>query len=93
MKCPFYVVIGLPDSVLQNAAAKSREFEATYGRYKKSLPDNVAKPSSEKMLVFFQKLNCIVSELMCLESSGWTSITSLADLQQEARKLCEIDSR
>lgn len=82
---------GLPDFVLQNAAAKSREFEATYGKHKKP-PENISNQNAvEQIVVLIQKLNGVVANLRCQESLE--SISHLIDLQQESRILCEIDSR
>lgn len=82
---------GLPDFVLQNAAAKSREFEATYGKHKNP-PENISNHSAvEQMVVLIQKLNSVVANLRCQEFPE--SISGLIDLQQESRILCEIDSR
>ncbi|EXB28598.1 DNA mismatch repair protein Msh6-1 [Morus notabilis] len=81
---------GLSDSVLQNATAKSREFEAMYGKHKKP-PENVYTQSSiEKMAVLIKKLNSVVANSRCEESAE--SISCLIDLQKEARILCEINS-
>ncbi|XP_062083571.1 DNA mismatch repair protein MSH6 [Humulus lupulus] len=84
---------GLPDSVLQNAAVRSSNFEATYGKHRKP-PKNLSEHSSaEKMVLLIQKLNSIASNLKFEESSESIGLSSFIELQREARVLCEINSR
>lgn len=84
---------GLPNSVLQNAAAKSRDFEATYGKHRKP-PENLSKGSSaEKVVVLIQKLNNIVANMKCQESFESNELGCLIELQRDARVLCEINLR
>ncbi|KAJ9171734.1 hypothetical protein P3X46_015053 [Hevea brasiliensis] len=47
---------GLPDSILEKAAAKSREFEAVYGKHRNT---------SDEMVVFIQNLIDVAANLSC----------------------------
>ncbi|KAF7818144.1 DNA mismatch repair protein MSH6 [Senna tora] len=82
-------IAGLPVSVLNKAAAKSREFESTYGKYRKAYSE---KDSSDRnlvneMVVIIQKLTNSATDLSCQESicSG-----SLTELQGRARELLQL---
>ncbi|XP_027349607.1 DNA mismatch repair protein MSH6 [Abrus precatorius] len=79
---------GLPTSVLQKAAAKSREFEATYGKCrKKSKETNSANQNwFDKIAVIIQKLNNAATNLSCQET---ICVSSLRELQDKARELMQ----
>ncbi|PON72400.1 DNA mismatch repair protein [Trema orientale] len=85
---------GIPDSVLQNAAAKSRDFEATYGKHNRRSESSLSKQClAEKMVAFIEKLNSIVANLRCKESSESIGVSCLIELQKDARILDEINLR
>ncbi|XP_065860345.1 DNA mismatch repair protein MSH6 [Euphorbia lathyris] len=75
---------GLPESILQKAAAKSREFESIYGKKRKSK----GKSRGNEMAAFIK--NMIV---VARSSSGYgsvdSSISSLTKLQQRASLLLQ----
>ncbi|TYH73909.1 hypothetical protein ES332_D05G361200v1 [Gossypium tomentosum] len=75
-----------PDSVLQTAASKSREFEAIYGKHRsKGSEDKLPMQSSlDEMVVFIQELISL-TRLKTWEEG--TCIRSLTQLQQRARML------
>ncbi|XP_020234813.1 DNA mismatch repair protein MSH6 [Cajanus cajan] len=79
-------IAGLPSSVLQKAAAKSREFEATYGKCRKvsteTNPPN--KNWLDEIAVIIQKLNNAATNLSCQEA---ICVGSLSELQDKAREL------
>ncbi|KAJ4727792.1 DNA mismatch repair protein [Melia azedarach] len=70
---------GLPENVLQNAAAKSREFEAMYGKHQKE----------SNMMVFIRYLISLTAELSCQKSSEGNGVSALAELQHRARLLMQ----
>lgn len=74
---------GLPDKVLLRAAAKSREFEAMYG--KKADDELFSQNWEDKMEVCIQKLINVVENL----KSDPTSVGSLTELQCRARMLLQ----
>ncbi|KAK9282095.1 hypothetical protein L1049_005007 [Liquidambar formosana] len=81
---------GLPDSILQKAAAKSIEFEATYGKHRKRSEDNLSIHSLEDdMVVYIQKLIKVAENSSCYESSEGMGIGSLTELQHRARMLMQ----
>ncbi|KAJ6680085.1 DNA MISMATCH REPAIR PROTEIN MUTS FAMILY MEMBER [Salix purpurea] len=75
---------GLPDSILQNAAAKSREFEAVYGQHRKGSEGNLAIQSCDKMAVLIQSLISATTSLSSQKSAG-IDISSMTKLQDKAR--------
>ncbi|CAK7348409.1 unnamed protein product [Dovyalis caffra] len=75
---------GLPDSILHKAAAKSSEFEASYGQPKKRSEGNLAVQSCDKMVVLIQSLINASTSLSYHESSG-IGISSVTKLQDKAR--------
>ncbi|KAJ6343741.1 hypothetical protein OIU76_005481 [Salix suchowensis] len=75
---------GLPDSILQNAAAKSREFEAVYGQHRKGSEGNLAIQSCDKMAVLIQSLINATTSLSSQKSAG-IDISSMTKLQDKAR--------
>ncbi|WJX79846.1 DNA mismatch repair protein msh6 [Trifolium repens] len=79
---------GLPTSVLQKAAAKSREFEATYGKYRKALSETNSLNQSwvDEITTIVQKLNNAATNLSWEET---VSDGSLMELQCKARKLLQ----
>lgn len=77
---------GLPDTVLQKAAAKSQEFEDTYGKERKGNKLSTKKLEDE-LVVFLQVLNDVAESLSCLESADRTSIYPLTKLQDRARTI------
>lgn len=81
---------GLPDSLLQKAAAKSREFEATYGKHRKAPGKNLSfQCSDDKVVEFIKNLNNIAAKLSCRESPESKSISCLIELQHRARMLMQ----
>uniref|UniRef100_A0A803M7J7 DNA mismatch repair protein n=1 Tax=Chenopodium quinoa TaxID=63459 RepID=A0A803M7J7_CHEQI len=75
---------GIPDGVLFKAAAKSKEFEAVYGRHQKR-SNNSVPDWNEKTIKFFQNLISISSS----DDSSNSSIATLSQLQHQARILLE----
>ncbi|KAF4364558.1 hypothetical protein G4B88_012140 [Cannabis sativa] len=84
---------GLPNSVLENAAIRSTNFEAIYGKHRKPVNNLSELSSAEKMALLVQKLNSIISNLKFEESMESIGVSSFIELQREARVLCEINSR
>ncbi|KAJ7973051.1 DNA mismatch repair protein [Quillaja saponaria] len=80
---------GLPSSVLQKAAAKSREFEATYGRYRKGSFENCRSHLVDEMGVIMQKLFNLAANLSSHESFDTLCIGSLSELQHKAGVLLQ----
>uniref|UniRef100_A0A2N9H285 DNA mismatch repair protein n=1 Tax=Fagus sylvatica TaxID=28930 RepID=A0A2N9H285_FAGSY len=79
---------GLPDSVLQKAAAKSREFETTYGKHPKSFRDNLSNQSwVGEMVEFVQKFIDIAANLSCSKSPESNCASTLTELQHRAQIL------
>ncbi|KAM1058270.1 hypothetical protein EV2_032353 [Malus domestica] len=68
---------GLPISVLKKATAKSREFEATYGKHRKASGDNIC----------FQELISIVAKLTSHEFTKSIDMDSLTEVWHRARLL------
>lgn len=79
-------ISGLPDTVLQKAAAKSQEFEDIYGKQRKGRKLSTEKLEDE-LVVFLQVLNNVAESLSCLESADSTSIYSLTKLKDRARTI------
>lgn len=79
---------GLPTSVLQKAAAKSREFEASYGKCRKGSSETNSLNQSwvDEIIVIIQKLNNTATNLSCQET---VCDPSLRKLQRKARKLLQ----
>lgn len=79
---------GLPISVLQKAAAKSREFEATYGKCRKvsSETNSTNKNRVDEIAVIIQNLNNAAANLSCQET---ICVSSLIDIQNKARELMQ----
>ncbi|KAJ6972861.1 DNA mismatch repair protein MSH6 [Populus alba] len=75
---------GLPDSILHNAAAKSREFEAVYGRHRKGSEGKLAIQNCDKMVVLIRSL---INATTCLSGhkSAGIDISSVTKLQDKAR--------
>ncbi|PRQ21660.1 putative DNA mismatch repair protein MutS [Rosa chinensis] len=79
---------GLPISVLQKAAAKSREFEAAYGKHLKQSEDSFPFQSPvNKMVECIQKVTNIVAKLTSHESTEGINIDSLTEVWHKARLL------
>ncbi|RVX01446.1 DNA mismatch repair protein MSH6 [Vitis vinifera] len=81
---------GLPNSVLQKAAAKSREIEGIYGRHRKGSDDGCderlsSQNSEDDMVFFIQSLINGVAKLSYHESFKDIHASSLSDLQQRAK--------
>ncbi|KAK7396957.1 hypothetical protein VNO78_18120 [Psophocarpus tetragonolobus] len=81
-------IAGLPTSVLQKAATKSREFEATYGKCRKasSVTDTRNKNWVDEIAVIIQNLNNAATNLSCQET---ICVGSLSELQDKARELMQ----
>ncbi|KAH1195676.1 DNA mismatch repair protein MSH6 [Glycine max] len=77
-------IAGLPTSVLQKAAAKSREFEATYGKCRKvsTVTNSPNKNWVDEIAAIIQILNnAATQETIC--------VGSLSELQDKARELMQ----
>ena len=74
--------------MLQKADAKSREFEATYGKYRtvSSEPYSSNQSWVDEIIVLVQKLYNAANNLSCEET---VSDHSIVKLQREARELLE----
>lgn len=74
--------------MLQKAAAKSREFEASYGKYRNVTSETNCLNQSwvDKIIGVVQKLNNAATNLSCEEA---VSDCSLMKLQHKARKLLQ----
>ncbi|KAK7284586.1 hypothetical protein RJT34_19335 [Clitoria ternatea] len=79
---------GLPTSVLQKAAGKSREFEATYGKYRRmsSKTNSSNQNWVDEIRGIIQKLNNAATNLSCQET---ICISALSELQDTARELIQ----
>lgn len=71
--------------MLQKADAKSREFEATYGKYRTE-PNSSNQSWVDEIIVLVRKLNNAANNLSCEEM---VSDHSIVKLQHEARELLE----
>ncbi|XP_062143527.1 DNA mismatch repair protein MSH6 [Alnus glutinosa] len=81
---------GLPDSVLQNAAAKSREFEGAYGKHWKKFEDGLSNQSLvDEMVEFVQKFMDIAANLSWHKSPESIGTSSLTELQHRAQILLQ----
>lgn len=84
------VVSGLPNCVLTEAAAKSREFEATYGITGEESEENLCNHSwIDGTVTLIQKLISLESTLRCNDETEKNGISSLKQLQQQARILVQ----
>lgn len=74
--------------MLQKAAAKSREFEASYGKCRKGSSETNSLNQSwvDEIIVIIQKLNNTATNLSCQET---VCDPSLRKLQRKARKLLQ----
>lgn len=77
---------GLPISVLQKAAAKSREFEATYGKHMKADSFFFQSPL-DNMVSCIQELISAVEKWTSHESTKSIDIDSLTEVWHRARIL------
>ncbi|KAK7337513.1 hypothetical protein VNO77_18092 [Canavalia gladiata] len=79
---------GLPTLVLQKAAAKSREFEATYGKCRKVSSEIHSSNQNwvDEIAVIIQKLNNAATNLNCQET---ICVSALSELQDKARELMQ----
>ena len=81
------LISGLPTSVLQEAAAKSKDFEATYGKYRKLSPETSSGHSwVDEMAIIIQNLADAARNLSCQEA---ICDSILSELQGRARVLLE----
>ncbi|KAF8387740.1 hypothetical protein HHK36_026394 [Tetracentron sinense] len=79
---------GLPDSVLLKAAAKSREFEAGYGKHRKVYEGELSNPNwDDEMVVFIQDMFRVAANPSYHETSESTGIRLLCELQHRASLL------
>ncbi|GLT71905.1 hypothetical protein SLA2020_438890 [Shorea laevis] len=84
------LLAGIPDSVLQKAAAKSREFEGAYGKHWKKFEDDLSDQSLvDEMVEFFQKFMDIAANLSCHKSPESIGTSSLTELQHRAQILLQ----
>lgn len=88
---------GLPDSILQKAAAKSLEFEAAYGRHRKGSYRNLAIQNHDEMVIFIQNLVNVTTdfkvELGYFKSSRGIDVSCLTELQGRTRILLQQNWR
>ncbi|XVF72730.1 hypothetical protein PTKIN_Ptkin12aG0143800 [Pterospermum kingtungense] len=83
-------IAGLPDSVLLTAAAKSRDFEAVYGKQVKGYEDNLPMQiCPEKMVALVRELISLARNAYSLNTFDGTCISSLTELQRRARVLLQ----
>ncbi|KAI3980709.1 hypothetical protein MKX01_025274 [Papaver californicum] len=82
---------GTPDSVLQKAAAMSREFERVYGKKKLKPTGSKEELSSsnkdEKIASLIKELGHFLAKSSCLGDSEVKGMSSLIELQQTGRRL------
>lgn len=78
-------ISGLPTSVLQKAAVKSREFEASYGKCRKvsSETNSPNKNWVDEITAIIRKLTEIATSLSCQKT---LCVGSLRELQDKARE-------
>lgn len=82
----FFFISGLPTFVLRNAAAKSKEFEATYGKCRKET--NLSTQDwVDEMIVIIQRFNNAARDLRCQET---VCVSSLSELQGKASELLRL---
>lgn len=94
-KISFFLLVllsGLPSSVLQKAAAKSREIESIYGRHRKESNDGCDDRSSpqnseDDIILLIQSLINSIAKMICDDDFKEIHAYSLSDLQQRARML------
>ncbi|KAL5863022.1 hypothetical protein ACOSQ3_000536 [Xanthoceras sorbifolium] len=81
---------GLPNCVLQKAAAKSSAFEAIYGKHRTESEDNLPiHHSADEMMVLIRNLITITANLSCQKSSEGNGVSLLTELQHKARTLMQ----
>ncbi|XP_008451484.1 DNA mismatch repair protein MSH6 isoform X2 [Cucumis melo] len=81
---------GLPNCVLTEAAAKSMEFEATYGMAGEESEDNLCNHAwVDDTITLIQKLISLESTVRCNDETEKNGIGSLKQLQQQARILVQ----
>lgn len=76
---------GLPEAVLQRAAAKSQDFEGMYGKYGKQF-DKSNQSWEEELIILIQKLINVSADRDCHEG---IVVNPLDELQHRARILLE----
>ncbi|XP_050237496.1 DNA mismatch repair protein MSH6 [Mercurialis annua] len=80
---------GIPDSILQKAAVKSREFEAIYGQHGRvSEGNSKIQTDGDKIAVFLHNMIDVATNWSC-NSTESIDISSLAELQHRARILLQ----
>ena len=74
--------------MLQKAAAKSREFEASYGKCRKASSEAYSSNQNwvDEIIAMIQYLDCVALNLSCQDS---ICDSSLSELQGEARELLQ----
>ncbi|CAK9183092.1 unnamed protein product [Ilex paraguariensis] len=81
---------GLPDTVLQKAAAKSREFEEMYGKNEKNTLKKLPEQSWEDKMIILQNLINVIVSINCHETAAESAVaSSLINLQRRTRILLE----
>lgn len=83
-------ISGLPTSVLQKAGAKSREFEASYGKCRKvsSETNYPSKSWVDEIAAIIQKLSKVATNLSCQETLCVGSLRELQDKARESMQRC-----
>lgn len=85
-----FVFLGLPNCVLTEAAAKSKEFEITYGMAGEESEDNLCNHAwVDNTVTLIQKLISLESTIRCNDETEKNGIGSLKQLQQQARILVQ----
>lgn len=80
-------ISGLPTCVLQRAAAKSREFEAAYGKHRKaSLKNDTSNQSWADEMAVIKKLISATTNLSFQEN---LFDSSLGEIHNKARELLQ----
>lgn len=79
---------GLPESILQKAEAKSKEFEETYGKHKQGLKELSDSHWAKKITGFLQDLGSVVTKSSCHETHDMADI-GLTEMHHRARLLLQ----
>ncbi|KAF9607275.1 hypothetical protein IFM89_033482 [Coptis chinensis] len=80
---------GLPNSILQKAAAKSSEFEETYGKHRQASKDSCNSYRSKKVMVILRDLGNAVANSRCHEAHDKFDVRLLTEIHRRARLLLQ----
>ncbi|XP_038987619.1 DNA mismatch repair protein MSH6 isoform X2 [Phoenix dactylifera] len=78
---------GIPASVLQTAMAKSREFEAGYGKREYESEGELPDPMKDGEVVVIKDLLCITERWNCQKDFRAINLNLLSEMQKRARVL------